>query len=1140
MIHWKSMRWMAAGFVWGVLTGIAAADDTEIFTQVLPPADPNILFIVDTSGSMDSDVIVSEDFDPKVTYPGNCQAGHVYFELLTGSNDVVPSCAGGEPANFTNLSAFTCNAAVNAFAQVGFFEDRFAQWDDVNDEWTRILTAFAGSPTLGQNRLVECAEDRGVHGDGVDDTKLYPADGVDGPWSSNPSFNIWPVLDRYKYYSANYINWVDSNPPDIVKSRLSVVKDVVNNLLTGASGARIGLMRFSSNGQGGMVVHQVADVATDRDSLIAAMNAMTSGGSTPLAETLYEAQQYLAGRAVDFGLTSVDSGNVPLPSVPGSRNGNTYVSPIAEQCQRSFVVLLTDGLPVNDSDADARIEALPGFADAVGAPQCTDSCLNEMSKYLAETDLSPFAGDQKALTYTIGFTTDTDLLAQTATATKPDGSPAYYQANDLTGLTNAFAQILEDIDAESHTFASPAVSVNSFNRVTNRDDIYFTMFVPSGAPHWAGNVKKYHLGPTVDGSVQVLDADGNVAVDAATGNFLPTARSDWSAEVDGADALKGGVRGRMTADRNIYTDVAGANAGVVLTNPANRFHEDNDQLTAAMLGVPENERAETIRFLRGVDETGDAQPILGESLHGVPLIISYGGTEENPDLMLYFATNDGYFHAVDPTPDTDAEDLEKFAFIPSAMLPNLAGLLDNVASNPIHKAYGLDGPLTYWIDNDDNDNVVETANGEQLFVYVGMRRGGRNYYALDLTDRTDPRLAWTIEGGKGDFTELGQSWSAATVAKINVGGTPRTVLIFGGGYDTRQDTAGPPLADGIGRAVYIVDAETGARLWWAANAADDPNADLPLADMTNSIPSEVRVIDTNSDGFADRMYVGDMGGRVWRFDIDNASNQAGHLAVTGAVLASLGGADAAGNRRFYYAPSVSQIIDERAGSFLTVSIGSGHRENPLGTGVSDRFYMLRDPHVFGPARDLGGNAVYPAALTEGSLLDVTADVAPQVDALNQHSGWFIRLTDAGEKVLASAFTADSKIFFTTYLPTVNQAPTCDLAGVIGSGRLYSVSLLTGAPVIFTDVMTPEDRHEDLARGGIPPAPVPVFTIPECQGDACGDQGGPGGPGNGGGGGGQEGCANPFSQVTLLIATEARDPRICNAPTRTYWHEKSSR
>jgi hypothetical protein len=102
-----------------------------------------------------------------------------------------------------------------------------------------------------------------------------------------------------------------------------------------------------------------------------------------------------------------------------------------------------------------------------------------------------------------------------------------------------------------------------------------------------------------------------------------------------------------------------------------------------------------------------------------------------------------------------------------------------------------------------------------------------------------------------------------------------------------------------------------------------------------------------------------------------------------------------------------------------------------------------------------------------------------------------------------------------------------------------VSLLTGSPIIFTDVMTPEDRYEALARGGIPPAPVPVFTIPECNGDNCGPGGGGQGGGQGGGGG-QSSCANPFSQVTLLVATETHDPRICNAPQRTYWHEAGVR
>jgi hypothetical protein len=91
-------------------------------------------------------------------------------------------------------------------------------------------------------------------------------------------------------------------------------------------------------------------------------------------------------------------------------------------------------------------------------------------------------------------------------------------------------------------------------------------------------------------------------------------------------------------------------------------------------------------------------------------------------------------------------------------------------------------------------------------------------------------------------------------------------------------------------------------------------------------------------------------------------------------------------------------------------------------------------------------------------------------------------------------------------------------------------------VIYNDVVLPDDRYETLARGGIPPAPVPVFTLPECHGVDCAGNGEGGDDGDGGGN--NSGCANPFSQVTLLVATEAHDPRICNAPRRTYWHERS--
>jgi type IV pilus assembly protein PilY1 len=238
-------------------------------------------------------------------------------------------------------------------------------------------------------------------------------------------------------------------------------------------------------------------------------------------------------------------------------------------------------------------------------------------------------------------------------------------------------------------------------------------------------------------------------------------------------------------------------------------------------------------------------------------------------------------------------------------------------------------------------------------LYFGMRRGGRNYYSLDVTDRASPKLAWTIKGGSGNFTELGQSWSEATLARIKLNGADKNVLVIAGGYDPNQDASKPTSADKQGRAIYIVDALTGARLWWASNAADHPDASLPLAQMTYSTPSSVRVIDMNGDSYADRLYVGDMGAQVWRFDLDINGNTGAPSLATGGVIASLGGTAAADTRRFYYPPSVALVSDEYLGNFLAISIGSGHREKPLGTAIADRFYMIRDPNVQAPARHFG-------------------------------------------------------------------------------------------------------------------------------------------------------------------------------------------
>ncbi|MGB5542388.1 MAG: hypothetical protein WBO15_03210, partial [Gammaproteobacteria bacterium] len=66
---------LLAAFVLGLgAASPAAADDAELFIASADPlvtgAQPNILFVIDTSGSMTTNVLTQEDWDPALTFNG--------------------------------------------------------------------------------------------------------------------------------------------------------------------------------------------------------------------------------------------------------------------------------------------------------------------------------------------------------------------------------------------------------------------------------------------------------------------------------------------------------------------------------------------------------------------------------------------------------------------------------------------------------------------------------------------------------------------------------------------------------------------------------------------------------------------------------------------------------------------------------------------------------------------------------------------------------------------------------------------------------------------------------------------------------------------------------------------------------------
>lgn len=826
---------------------------------------------------------------------------------------------------------------------------------------------------------------------------------------------------------------------------------------------------------------------TVKDRLIEIVDSLSPGGYTPLQDTMYEGVQYFRGQPVLYGKvrgTSATGGpyaytrvSHPDSLVAGSYTSITpagctdssssscasetingspqYQSPISYACQKNHIVLLTDGLP-NSDHSTALIKSL------TGASSCSYSgageCMPELAKWVHNTaDLSSTYSGQQTLTvdtvafYQDGSATGNQFLSDVAT----QGGGLYERASSADELTAALEKITSTTITEDTSFVAAGVSVNAFNRTLNRDDLYFSVFKPQSTPKWPGNLKKYKLAFDSSGAAYIKDYNGANAVDSSTGFFSSTSRSFWSASTDGSTVTKGGAASLITdySTRKLYTDVNVATTST-LSDSSNALSTSNALLTKDLFDATaysDTDFANLILWTQGKDvkdengdgSTTDTRFVFADPLHSRPVAVTYGGTETSPDITLYVASNNGFLHAID-----DDNGQEVFAYIPSDLLPLQKTLYENVSS--VDHPYGLDGSITLWVIDPDGDGVVLDSGGlvqanNKVLLSVGMRRGGRNYYGLDVTDRSAPKLSWTIQGGiTTGFEELGQTWSQPTKARIKLNGVVKRVLVFGGGYDPNQDNTTVRATDSMGRAVYIVDAETGALIWSGGNGAGFTTS---LGDMKYSIPSTVSTADVNGDGLLDVFFVGDMGGQVWRFDVDNTATSASSL-VKGGVIADLGVASgtntATNNRRFFHSPSIFAGKTSNGTPYLGVGIGSGYRSHPLSTDTTDKFYVIRQTSIF------SAPSTY-TKLTESDLYNADANliqvgdatqIAAATSALAGKQGWYITMA-TGEKVLSSPVVINGEMIFTTYQPSVSaNADPC--VPQTGTNRSYALNPDNGA------------------------------------------------------------------------------------------------
>ena len=995
----------------------------------------------------------------------SCSEGTYLYVNPPGRNNNYDACF-----EQVDASEFTDVTTVDVW--VGAQEEVCMDDTAIPGTWANLISGVH-SPAH-----VECVNDVKdlVDDNGAGQTAGYPQDNVlnGNEYGADVDSTVGWGDQPYVFYTSHYLNYLYHNHTLVTLTRLEIAQEVVSTIIDSNSGVDFGLLEFNYL-EGGRVVHRIIQdmSGTQRNNLIDLVEDIEHAGSTPMCESMYEAYNYIAGRSVDYG-NSAESGSDAngikdkLPKDSLAESGGTYISPNTE-CAFTYIILVTDGLPQNDTGANQRIKTLTGkdcdVYDSADSSEEAENCLPQLTEYMANNDLAPnTSGDQYGITYTIGFTTDQQLLSDAA----DKGKGKYYQANDVQSLVDAFQGAIVGILSQATTFTSPAIAVDSFNSTRSRDEVFYAMFKPGETVDWVGNIKKLKVRQDDDGNLGVFDANTNTAFDTNTGSLKDTARTFWSVGADGGDVEKGGVGAllaqRDPASRTLYSDT-GINDSFEAFSTAN-FDADALGLSDAVFfskldATNESGAFKQLNWARGedaYDRDGDSDTtearewIIGDILHSQPVVLNYGArgsfTTDNPDLRLLVGTNSGFIHLFG---SSDGE--EDWAFFPKNLAEILPKRRKNAMSN--NHVYGMDlTPVTYRYDQ-NNDGTLDSGAGDKLWAYLGMRRGGHAYYALDLSDPDSPSLLWRIDKETPGFGELGQTWSEPVVTTIpgyvDGNGVHKPVLVFAAGYDTGKDGSGVATPDGEGRGLYIVDAQTGA-LVWSVTPANNSTTNLSEPGLLHSVPAGVAVLDSNGDQVADRIYFGDTGGNLWRVDLSgNALPTSSQDTWQINKLASFSGGSAASDRRFFNRPDVVRIRLDRS-AVDAIIIGTGDRTNPNATDVDNRVYMIHDRETepYSTVTPTASACLDPAIdyrcrlpLTEDGLYPIVEGTDLDEVALGAADGWRFELPYAGEKSLASPITFGGRVFIPTYTPSDLFSDINSCVPQSGKGRLRVIDIYKG-------------------------------------------------------------------------------------------------
>lgn len=1033
--------------------------------------EPNIFWVLDDSGSMEWELSCPEGSSGIPNFGGTTSTN--YYILPSPNNyrenglaeaehhmvvDTVEKTADAWRARNHNFNTLYYNPATT-----------YKPWAGADINGTPLFTnsdpesadADPVEPGSGFLNLTLQFSFENKNNSGVYDASIYPAqyyewtddndNGYVDPSDGNTLIKIHPDDAPFIHTNSqrtdcsdptsciyaeeiqNFANWYT-----FYRKRGFIARAAMGDLINSASSSRMGLELFNnglSNDIASMSLeNNRIDLLNSIYGLCIACNSSASSYGTPARRSFKKVGEFFSGAS--------------SPILPEGSGG---------ECQQNFSILITDGYwngpdpDVGNCDANsANIFDGGIYADAF------PNTLADVAMKYYKTDLKPDIADkvpttigvdeashQHLVTYSValGVTGTIDYKTESPsdpsfkwpdpTSSNPakiddvwhaavNGRGKYLSAQNHLELSSSLNEALSGI--EDQTGSAAAITFNS-STITSNNSTFVVMFKSN---YWSGMIYNY--------DINVL-----------TGEISTT--SNWEA----SDNLDN--RNLQSDDRTIITH-NGAD-GVPFRWGSLNEDQKNDLKTNSTGNLDSDAIGqERLNYIRG-SRSNEAKKLnfrkrssrLGDIIHSAPVYVgkpqlgwsdsepfptdnTYSSWRKSEQIstrvpMVYVGANDGMLHGF-----RASDGKEVLAYVPSSVYSDSVseGLHYLVNEGYMHRYYVDATPKI----SDVYMQLTQAGSAKWNTILVGsLRGGGREIYALDITNPTDFSESNASDIVLWEFADedLGYTFGDPTITLMNNG---KWAAVFSNGYNST----------GTGEAqLFIAFIEDGIDGWSSDDFIKISTKSGSLANLNGlSTPA---VIDLDGNGTADRVYAGDLFGNMWVFDLTSENSASWDVAYKNAAqptpLFSAGIAQPITQEPIIVNHPNVNLTDNNAPN-LMVFFGTGQYlvDTDKASTSTQSMYGIWDN---------GTKELAPSNLIKQTFESTfSSDVRVLSNNKVQYSdtddtkrfGWQIDLPIPGERIITKPFFRDQNVFFNTMIPS---SGLCDYGG---SGWLLGVGYVNGS------------------------------------------------------------------------------------------------